>query len=432
MVYKTEPNFSNDKELQDYNTDKFIFDVLQALRGGSDEFIGSPARLVGSPDGSGGSPQNSTAPALAQPKTRTINESIHLVKRRALKAKSNQNLLTKKDAKVSIERVVKAPAPRKASEEVAKPNTLSLEAGMQEVYQARRTGRKSYRDVFDKFFINALIKLKVNLGPGNAPRDVVYHLYGGGSLTTSRVNLPPDSNTYMARLLYYIFHTETISLPETTEAWMSNFIMPKNSSFLNFEKESFFQNKKTKNFFRGYFAEPDYHAISFYGNFNIKENLNLVTQDVFIDNAGNLIANLKFSMTSVSFLKLLPANEGGFSIVFDYFFFIKEGDPSKGFFIKKSYRNGSQENSSNFKINHQSETNMLKSENNQTIQLENMNEYRSEIESMTSFISEVLELEGAYVYILPKKNFSKEVLNNESYSLKRHGTGVFYKVEEVK
>lgn len=395
-----------DKQL--YNIDRFLFDAMEILQPG-------PGYLTSEVD----------YPNIPDTKYSDKKITKFSTKGEILEVKPLRK-------KVTIKRVEKLDTSRET--EILKPNTLSLEGGMREIYQARRTGIKNYRDVFDKFFINALIKLKVDLGPGERPTDVVFQLYLSAYTDFSkRHTLPPKVNTYQARLLYHIFYTGAIANREYPgAAWETNLFMPENSLFSNFEKESFFTSKRTKNFFKENSTELNYRTTSFYGNFNIKENVNLVTQDVFIDNAGNLIADLKFSMSSVSFLKLPSHDEGGVSEVLDYFFFLKEKEPSKGFFIKKLYKNGYQENFSNFNINYQSETNTLKSENNQTIQLEDMSEYRSEIESMISFISEVLELEGTRVYILPKEDFTKEVINNEKYRLERNRTGVFYKVEEVK
>lgn len=393
-----------DKQL--YNIDKFLFDAMEILQPG-------PGYLTSEVD----------YPNI--PDTKYSDNKM-------IKFSTKGKILNVKPLrkKVTIKRIERLDASKETK--ILKPNALSVEDGMREIYQAKKTNTR-YRDVFDKFFINALIKLKINLPPRNTPADMVYQLYAGGIMVSNSLRLKPDSNTYMARLLHYIFYTGALPDKEYNgSAWESNLFMPENSLFSNFEKESFFVSKKTKNFFKENSTETDYKTTSFYGNFNIKENLNLVTQDVFIDNTGNLIADLKFSMTSVSFLKFSSHDEGGLSEVFDYFFFLKETEPSKGFFIKKTYTLGVQEDSSNFKINYQSKTNSLKSENNQTIQLENMNEYRSGIESMISFISEILELEGTYIYILPREDFTKEVINNEKYRLERHRTGVFYKVEEVK
>ena len=203
-----EESFDGPLDKQLYNIDRFLFDAMEILQPG-------PGYLTSKVD----------YPNIPDTKYSDKKISKFSTKGEILEVKPLRK-------NVKIKRIERLDTSKKT--EILKPNTLSLEAGMQEVYQARRTGIKNYRDVFDKFFINALIKLKINLGPRNAPKDIVFSLYNGVASNTNRVILPSDSNTYMARLLHLIFYTGAIPEENLSRPWESNTFMPENSLFFYF------------------------------------------------------------------------------------------------------------------------------------------------------------------------------------------------------
>jgi hypothetical protein len=152
MVYKTEePNFSNNEELQNFNIDKFIVDVLQALKSGSPVNIpqettqesGSP--VVNGPKVMSSDSANSseeTAEGSSSYET-TTEASVRKVSSKPSERKQsrnsakvsitkpsprtdNQKTLSSKKKSVSIERKVKTPTQKEVSKEVIKPDRIYI------------------------------------------------------------------------------------------------------------------------------------------------------------------------------------------------------------------------------------------------------------------------------------------------------------------
>ena len=152
MVYKTEePNFSNNEELQNFNIDKFIVDVLQALKSGglvnipqgTTQESGSP--IVNGPEITSSDSANSSEEATQgssnyetttgasarrtsdSSSKRRQNENSAKVNVTKPSAKANnQKTLISKGKSVSIERKVKTPTQKEVSKEVIKPDRIYI------------------------------------------------------------------------------------------------------------------------------------------------------------------------------------------------------------------------------------------------------------------------------------------------------------------